>query len=178
MISLPSFLNDVSLKSAHLTRWTAERGVPVDVDSVRRASISYESAADSFRADPLSWQRSAAMSILAAQMSGRSGELGVAHADLARAVSALPSRGGAWTQMVYVDFLRGKFDSQTAAAWRMASLTSRLEIDEMKVRLWVGLLMWPQLPDDVRSDLVSLGHTLWSPRVNWPARKAMAEDAE
>ncbi len=174
-ISLPSFLNDAGLNDAHLTRWTVERGLPADVDAVRRASISYERAADAFRADPLSWERSASTSILAAQMSGRTGELGVAHAHLVRAVSALPSRGGAWTQMVYADFLQGKFDAQTAAAWRMASLTSRLELDEMKIRLWVGLFMWPQLPDDVKSDLVSLGHTLWSPRVNWPARRAMAE---
>jgi hypothetical protein len=174
-ISLPSFFIDVSLVDAHFIRWKSEQGERIDPVDLRRASIEYEAAARLYGSEPLNWKRSATTAISAAQLSGQGGELAIARNFLVRAAMRSPSHGSVWTHLIYLDHLAGTFDDQTADAWRLASLTSRLELDEMKVRLWIGLLMWPQLPEDIRADLVSLGHVLWSPRVNWPARKAMAE---
>ncbi len=175
LVSLPSFIIDVSLSNAHLLKWESKRGQSVDPIELRRASIAYEEAAGAFGSEALNWERSAAMAIQAAQLNGQSGELDLARRFLVRTAMSAPSRGAVWTYIVYLDHLNGIFDEKTISAWRLASLTSRLELDEMRVRLWVGLLMWPQLPADVKADLVALGHTMWSPRVNWPARKEMAK---
>ncbi|PCJ70543.1 MAG: hypothetical protein COA62_08170 [Rhodobiaceae bacterium] len=171
-IALPSFLTDVRLTDAHLIRWNAERNVDLNEVTLRRASLRYEEAARHSGADPLNWERSALLAMLAAEASGQTGELGIVRQNLIRSAMLAPSHGTVWTRLVYVDYLAGNLDEKSYRAWRMASLTSRLEFDEMKIRLWLGLLRWPDLPPDIKVDLVSIGKMLWSG--NASARKGMA----
>ena len=72
----------------------------------------------------------------------------------------MPSHGAAWTRLVYTDFLEGRLDEVTFATWRMANLTSRLEFDDLRIRLWIGLLRWQDLPMDLRADLAASGAAL------------------
>lgn len=172
LIALPSFMTDVRLADAHLIRWNAERNVDLSGVTLRRASLQYEDAARHSSSDPLNWERGALLAMLAAEASGQTGELGIIRQNLIRSAMLAPSRGTVWTRLVYVDYLAGNLDEKSYQAWRMASLTSRLEFDEMKIRLWLGLLRWPDLPPDIKADLVVIGKTLWSG--NASARKGMA----
>ncbi|MEQ9142859.1 MAG: hypothetical protein RLO08_00735 [Parvibaculaceae bacterium] len=171
-LAVPSFLSDVRLANAHLVRWQVEQGEDLDQRTLRRAAIAYENASRRWDADPRGWERSAILSILAAEASGQAGELGVARQHLERAVRRMPSHGAAWTRLVYTDFLEGRLDEVTFATWRMANLTSRLEFDDLRIRLWIGLLRWQDLPMDLRADLAASGAALW--RAGGAGQKVLA----
>lgn len=171
-LAVPSFLSDVRLTHAHLVRWHVEQGEEFDPRTLRQAAISYENAVRFRDVDPRGWERSAILTMLAAEASGQAGELGVARQNLVHAVRRMPSHGAAWTRLVYLDFLEGRFDEATFAAWRMANLTSRLEFDDLRIRLWIGLLRWQDLPLDLRADLEASGAALW--RAGGAGQKVLA----
>lgn len=144
------------------TRWDFFSAGNPSVDQLFYAGLQYEMAASRLLAPASDADTAGTLLTAAAAKTSNVKELERAATLLRRAASNAPHSSTTWARLAYVDFVSGYWNSSSESALLASEVTGRLELDEMKLRIWLGLRTWTRLSDPARLSIVNQIKALWS----------------
>jgi len=160
-LCLPQFRTEMSLLQATSVMWRVGQGESVPADKLEQTSIEFQTAAQAIPLNATYWESAALSGMLASLGTGNPDELPRIRSDIHQAAQLAPSKSSIWASVAHADFLAGDISDETLNALRLSFLTGRLELMEISVRLRLGLILWNDLPTDLRDQVaLELDH-LW-----------------
>ncbi len=163
LMSLMQFWSQIPVfGEASQTVWDFFSGKSPSADRLFKASSQFEISATRPLAFAHDAKTAGTLLVAAAATTLNVDEIERGAVLLRKAAEEAPNNSTVWARLAYADLISGNWTPSSEKALLTSEATGRLELDEMKLRIWVGIRSWEKLSERAQNSTRGQIQALWS----------------